>query len=134
MLFMDSTDTRILSMLKNDGRMPFVDIAKEIGLTEGAVRARVMKLKKNGTIKRFTVDTTEEVRAVVMVATSRAVSTTTVAHSIRKLGVDKIYEISGNFDIICFIEAGSIDDVNSTVEKIRVTEGVSDTSTSMVLK
>ncbi len=131
---MDATDLRILSMLKADGRMPFVDIAKEIGLTEGAVRARVMKLRNDGTIKRFTVDTKEDVKALVMVATSRAVSTTTVADSIRKLGIDRTYEISGNFDIICFVESGAIEDVNSTVEKIRAIEGVTDTSTSLVLK
>ncbi len=131
---MDSTDTLILRKLKNDGRISFVDIAKAIGLTEGAVRARVGKLIKNGTIKRFTVETKDDVRAIVMVATSRALSTTSVAESIRKLGVDRTYEISGNFDIICFVESAAIEDVNSTVEKIRAIEGVTDTSTSMVLK
>lgn len=131
---MDAIDLRILSMLKADGRVSFVKIAKEMDLTEGAVRARVMKLKKEGIIKRFTVDTKGDVRAVVMVATSRAVSTTAVAASIRALGIDKTYEISGSFDIICFIESGDMEDVNSTVEKIRAINGVTDTSTSLVLK
>lgn len=131
---MDATDLRILSMLKADGRVPFVKIAKKMNLTEGAVRARVLKLKKDGTIKRFTVDTRGDVKAVVMVATSRAVSTTAVADSIRALGIDKTYEISGSFDITCFIESGDMEDVNSTVEKIRAIDGVTDTSTSLVLK
>ena len=130
----DDTDLRIMSLLKSNGRMAFVDVAKEIGLTEGAVRARVGKLTKNGAIKRFTIDTKDDMKAIVMVATSRSISTTTVADSIKKLGIDKTYEISGNFDIICLVESNSIEDVNATVEKIRAIDGVTDTSTSLVLK
>lgn len=131
---MDDLDARILSILRDDARAPFVYIAKQIGLTEGAVRARVGKLKKAGTIKKFTVETKDDVRAIVMVATSRSISTTKVADSIRRLGVYRAYEISGNFDIICFVESGSIEDVNATVERIRAISGVTDTSTSLVLK
>ncbi len=130
----DTTDDTIISLLKQDGRMPFVDIAKAIGLTEGAVRARVSKLRKNGSIRRFTVDTKDDVKAMVLIATSRSVSTTIVANAIKKLGIDKTYEISGNFDIVCLIESNSIEDVNSTVERIRALNGVTDTSTSLVLK
>lgn len=130
----DTTDDTIISLLKQDGRMPFVDIAKAIGLTEGAVRARVSKLRKKGSIRRFTVDTKDDVKAIVLIATSRSVSTTIVANAIKKLGIDKTYEISGNFDIVCLIESNSIEDVNSTVERIRALNGVTDTSTSLVLK
>lgn len=131
----DQTDSRIIQLLKSNGRIPFVDIAKDIGLTEGAVRARIHKLKKSGIIRRFTVDTKEDVKAVVMVATSRSISTTTIADAIKKrLGIDKTYEISGNFDIICLVESSSIEEVNSAVERIRAIDGVTDTSTSMVLK
>lgn len=131
---LDETDNTIISLLKGNGRMPFVDIAKEVGLTEGAVRARVSKLTKNGIIRKFTVDTKDDVKAIVMVATSRSYSTTTVANAIKRLGIEKTYEISGNFDIICLVESSSIDEINSKVEKIRALNGVTDTSTSMVLK
>ena len=131
---MDDLDNHILRILKANARAPFVEIAKEIGLTEGAVRARVAKLVKCGSIKRFTVEAIGDVRAIVMVATSRSVSTTSVADSIRKLGIDRTYEISGNFDIICFVESNAMEDTNIIVEKIRSIDGVTDTSTSLVLK
>ncbi|MHB1829848.1 MAG: Lrp/AsnC family transcriptional regulator [Candidatus Micrarchaeaceae archaeon] len=131
---MDELDNHILRILKANSRAPFVDIAKAIGLTEGAVRMRVAKLSKSGAIKRFTVETKDDVKAIMMIATSRSMSTTSVADSIRKLGIDRTYEISGNFDIVCFVESGSIEDVNSIVEKIRAIAGVTDTSTSLVLK
>ena len=131
---MDNTDQIILSKLRGDGRKSFIEIGREVGLTEGAVRARIGKMVRSGTIKKFTVETKDEVKAIVMVATSRSVSTSTVSDAIKGLGVDRVYEISGNFDIICFMESGSIDEVNSTVEQIRSINGVADTSTSMVLK
>ncbi len=131
---MDQTDAKIIRILKNDSRTSFVDMGKRLGFTEGAIRARVSKMLRDGTIKRFTVEARDEVKAVVMVATSRAISTTKVADEIRRLGVHHTYEISGNFDIICFVESESMEDVNSVVEKIRAIDGVTDTSTSLVLK
>jgi DNA-binding Lrp family transcriptional regulator len=131
---MDQTDSQILRMLKADSRMSFVDLGKRLDLTEGAIRARVAKLLREGVIRRFTIESKDEVKGVVMVATSRAVSTTKVSDAIRALGVYHTYEISGNFDIICFVEAESIEEVNIMVEKIRALDGVTDTSTSLVLK
>lgn len=131
---MDSTDEKILSILKKDGRRPFVEIGKELSLTEGAIRARVHKLIKDGNISKFTIETKSGVKAIVMVATSRAVPTTTVANHIRALGIERVYEVSGNYDIICFVVADSVDDANSMVEGIRKLNGVEDTSTTIVLK
>ncbi|MGA8484284.1 MAG: AsnC family protein, partial [Nitrososphaeraceae archaeon] len=37
-------DQKILDILKNDSRKSFVDIGKEIGLSESAVRRRVRNL------------------------------------------------------------------------------------------
>ena len=131
---MDNTDQIILSKLRGDGRKSFIEIGREVGLTEGAVRARIGKMVRSGTIKKFTVETKDEVKAIVMVATSRAVSTTGVTDAIRRLGIDRTYEISGNFDIVCFVESNSMEDVNETVERIRAINGVTDTTTSLVLK
>lgn len=131
---MDATDERIVSILKADGRKAFVDIAKELNLTEGAIRARVHKLVSDKTIERFTIDTREDVKAIVMVATSRSVPTSDVARQIKELGVEHVYEVSGNYDIFCLVAAQSIDLTNTIIETIRKLEGVEDTSTIIVLK
>ncbi|MFO8110026.1 MAG: AsnC family transcriptional regulator, partial [Thermoplasmata archaeon] len=62
---MDDVDKKILEILKSDSRAHYVDIASKVGLTEGAVRRRVTKLKENGIIKRFTIETTAQVESVV---------------------------------------------------------------------
>jgi DNA-binding Lrp family transcriptional regulator len=133
-IHMDTTDQEIIKSLKSNSRDSFVGIGKRLGITEGAVRQRVAKLQKAGIIKRFTVETTSDVRAIIFIGTSNHVPTSRIADGIRKLGIDKIYEVSGNFDIICFAEGDSLAEINSTVEAIRKMDGVLDTTTTMVLK
>jgi DNA-binding Lrp family transcriptional regulator len=131
---MDEIDANIISALKKDSRASFVTMGKDLGLTEGAVRRRVAKLKAAGTIRRFTIDTTSGVSAIIMIGTSSHSPTSKVAEAIEKLGVDRVYEVSGNYDIICFAEGSSLQEINATVEAIRKLPGVTDTSTTLVLK
>jgi DNA-binding Lrp family transcriptional regulator len=131
---MDALDERIIAILRKDGRTPFVKIGKHLGMTEGAVRARVKKLTKERVIERFTVEVKDSTRAVVLVATAQAIPTSKISQMIKEIGADRVYEVSGNYDIICFVQAKSIDELNSTIERIRAIDGVVDTSTSMVLK
>ncbi len=44
---MDKIDLEIISLLQKDGRMPFTDIAKELGVSEGTVRNRVSRLTQD---------------------------------------------------------------------------------------
>jgi Lrp/AsnC family transcriptional regulator, regulator for asnA, asnC and gidA len=44
---MDERDLEILEFLRQDGRIPFTEIAKELGVTEGTIRNRVAKLQEN---------------------------------------------------------------------------------------
>jgi Lrp/AsnC family transcriptional regulator for asnA, asnC and gidA len=41
---MDRVDSDIVALLQKDGRMPFTDIARELGVSEGTVRNRVARL------------------------------------------------------------------------------------------
>lgn len=43
---MDERDIEILTFLQRDGRTPFTEIAKSLGVTEGTIRNRVSKLQK----------------------------------------------------------------------------------------
>lgn len=48
---MDERDLEILAILQKDGRVPFTEIAKELGVAEGTVRNRVAKLQGNQTLQ-----------------------------------------------------------------------------------
>ena len=52
---MDQVDKEILELLIENGRISYVDIGKELGLSRVAVRERVTKLTDDGVIEQFTV-------------------------------------------------------------------------------
>jgi len=52
---MDEIDKKIIRILTKNGRMSYVDIGKQLGLSRVAVRERVTKLVDDGVIEQFTV-------------------------------------------------------------------------------
>lgn len=46
----DKTDQKILSFLIKNGRMPFLEIARECGISGAAIHQRVKKMESNGVI------------------------------------------------------------------------------------
>ena len=52
-LLIDETDKEILSVLKDNARMPFLDIAKQLKISESTIRKRVSNLENRGVIKKY---------------------------------------------------------------------------------
>jgi Lrp/AsnC family transcriptional regulator for asnA, asnC and gidA len=50
---LDEKDKKIIEILEKNARTPYTKIAKELGLSEGAIRKRVDNLEKNGIIKKY---------------------------------------------------------------------------------
>ena len=46
------SDFKILEMLRENSRTSFVQIGKEIGVSEAAIRKRVKKLQERGILRR----------------------------------------------------------------------------------
>ncbi len=126
---LDEKDEKILSILKQNARTPNVEIAKSLGLTEGAVRHRIEVLIKNKTIERFTIETSRaSYYGVVMVRAK---------HETKKMMADianakiakEAYEISGEYDGCIILEATSLDEIDQKVDRLRKLKSVVDTRT-----
>jgi Lrp/AsnC family transcriptional regulator, regulator for asnA, asnC and gidA len=46
----DVTDSKIISLLQSDGRMPYREIARQIDVSEATVRSRVHRLQTDGVL------------------------------------------------------------------------------------
>ena len=51
-----NSDLKIIRILQENSRTPFLRIAKALGVSEAAVRKRVKKLEREGVIKRYTIE------------------------------------------------------------------------------
>ena len=124
----------ILEELTNNARMPFLQIAKKLEVSEGTIRKRVEKLQKNDFIKKFTIVKGKQTSVVVGIQTNPQFPTTEIVDKISQFGVDRILEVTGRFDAICFISSKDMERTNEVLEKIRTTEGIVHTETFTVLK
>ena len=48
---LDEIDKGVIRLLRSDGRMPYRAIARELGITEATVRARVRRLEESNTMR-----------------------------------------------------------------------------------
>ena len=131
---MDSLDTKIVQELRKNARTPFLQIAKKLDVSEGTVRKRVGKLVEGGVIKRFTLELANENNAIIEISTNPNIATEKISAEIKGIGIDRIFEVAGRFEILCFVKAKSLQETNEIVEKIRAIKGVTHTETFPVLR
>lgn len=130
---MDDTDREILSILEEDGRASYTDIAEEIGVSEGTVRNRVERMVENGTIEKFSVETDRRgSKAIVMIRLSTGVDIDELVEKMPEgLQID---EVTGEYDLIVQFKREDNVELNEALDEIREIEGVEETKTYSSLK
>ncbi len=130
----DGTDKRILSLLLENSRMKNVEIARQIGLTEGAVRNRIKKMAKARVIQRFTITTSTGNFFGVVLLKARG-DTKKMMREVCSLELSReAFEVSGEFDGCTIIEAPSLEELDAKIDKMRKCSHVDDTRTFISVK
>ncbi|MDG6901334.1 MAG: Lrp/AsnC family transcriptional regulator [Nitrososphaerota archaeon] len=133
----DRTDEQIVAILTQDSRTSNTELAQRLGMSESAVRRRIMNLKDSGRIRRFTVEVDDQKlsSAITWVSVNPSVPTGQVSSKLKAVtGVEVVYETAGQFDIAVLVKGANIVEVNKSIEAIRRVEGVINTNTTMVLR
>jgi len=133
----DEIDEKIMDLLEENSRMTYVEIGNSVGLSEGAVRNRIQSLVTDKVIKRFTIEKSisHGVRALTMIAVEPGVPTFEVSTKVNQLeGVERIYEVTGEYDIVMVSNGNNIEAINKVIEEIRKISGVEKTNTIIVLR
>jgi len=133
----DKVDEKIIEILKENARATYTDIGRALNISEGTVRNRIQALTDSGVIKRFTVDISlgVGVRALIMISVDPQKPTLEISDKVLSLpGVEKIYEVTGEYDVVTVVSSSTIENLNRTIEEIRVIDGVVKTNTVIVLR
>jgi len=133
----DAIDEKILKTLMENSRKTYVEIGGIVGLSEGAVRNRVQSLVSSGTIRKFTVEVAPSirVRSLTMISVDPSIPTYAISKKVEGLsGIESIYEVTGEYDIVCVVSQRDIEGLNQTIEEIRKLDGVVKTNTVIVLR
>lgn len=139
MLHIDGIDERIIALLVEDARASFREIGEQVGLSAPAVKRRVDRLVERGVISGFTARLAPEAlgwRAQALVAVTYAGNVT--PDRIRKIlepipQVVAAYTVSGDADVLVHLRAADMADFEQALEKLRATDAVARTESTIVL-
>ena len=132
---MDDLDREILALLRRDARTPYTEIAEKVDTSEGTIRNRVDRMIEGGVIERFTVATrTGNVKAMIEVGVDVNVDTGAIADRMAEwTRVDFVWQVSGEDDLVCIVDAADTQGVNELITRAREQEEVVSTKTRLIL-
>lgn len=132
----DNLDKRIIEIMKKDSRCPFVEIANQLGVSEGTVRSRVHRMTEEGIIRGFTIKTSSRnVKALVEIRIDVNTDTEEIAKELAGYdGVTEVFEVTGDQDIIAIVDVESSQHLNDIIERVRRYDNILSTRTRLILK
>lgn len=139
LLRLDEIDQHIIARLVRDARASFREIGQAVGLSAPAVKRRVDRLVHGGVIAGFTARLAPEAlgwRAQALVAVTYAGNVT--PDRIKRVlepipQVVAAYTVSGDADVLVHIRAADMADFEQALEKLRATDAVARTESTIVL-
>jgi DNA-binding Lrp family transcriptional regulator len=134
----DSLDRGILAVLRDNGRAPYVEIAKSVGVTERTVRTRMRKLEEDGVIRGYTVrESGIGLSALIRMKVGPGTEIGTLAGEFSGwVGVESVYEISGEADLIAIVHVDDTAGLRNMLDKMWLAApgDISSTQTELVLE
>ena len=131
-------DRAILAALRANGRISYVDLAKEVGASERTVRTHVRNLEDDGTIRGYTireggVGLTALVRIKVAPGAEIGSFAAEVTHW---AGVEVVYEVSGEADLIALVHVDDTMSLRQLLDKMWMAapDEIASTTTELVLE
>lgn len=136
---MDDLDRRILALLTEDGRRSFDDIARQVALSAPAVKRRVDRLRKKGTLQGFTAIIDPEAlgygtEALIELFYAPGVPLDAVATSLRRIPeVVEAWSVSGDPDAIAHVRTRDNADLERLIRTLQADGAVVRTRSQIVL-
>jgi len=133
----DAIDERIIDELQADGRRPYTQLAKAVGLSEAAVRQRVQRLLDAGVMQVVAVTdpTSFGLRRAAMVGIKVVGDIRVVAEQLAKID-EVVYVVltAGSVDLLAEVVVPNDEALLTLLnDRIRKIKGVTSTETSIYL-
>ena len=135
---MDDTDRALMAALRADARTPVASLAKQVGLSRGAVQNRLDRLVRDGAILGFTLRLPLEsdphrVRAITTLAIEgeRASAVTQALRGVPE--VEAVHTTNGRWDLVVELSAENLAAFSRALDHIRRIKGIATSETSLLL-
>jgi Lrp/AsnC family transcriptional regulator, leucine-responsive regulatory protein len=136
---LDTIDRRLLTLLAEDGRRSYADLAQAVGLSAPSVYARVKKLEDRGVITQYTIATSPEqlgygIAALVAVRQQPGFHWERLEAAFRDLpAVEACYSVTGDDSYVLLVRVTDARSLEDLLREIGCVEGVASTRTMLIL-
>jgi Lrp/AsnC family transcriptional regulator, regulator for asnA, asnC and gidA len=137
---LDEVNLRILDILGRDASRPFVDIAKELEVSDATVHIRVKRLQAAGILRKFTI-TTDNVLlgydhlAFVGINLSKGSGDEVLVALSQIEEILELHEMYGQYDLLVKIRSRNLEEMRDIVaNKISKIPQITEAQSMMVLK
>ena len=131
-------DRTILSHLRKNGRMSYVDLAREVNASERTVRTHVRKMEEEGTIRGYTIrEGGVGLTALVRIKVLPGAEIGSFASEITTWdGIEVVYEVSGEADLVALVHVDDTMALRSLLDKMWMAapNEIGSTTTELVLE
>ena len=135
---LDELDHRLISLLRQDARVPAATLAHKLGVSRGTVTNRLRKLEDGGVIVGYAVqlrpeERTDEIHAWMGILVEGNQTRLVIASLLGEPGVAALFDTNGRWDLLAELRAGSMTELSHVLERIRLLKGIRNTETSIHL-
>src|SRR4051794_11209395 len=136
---MDPIDSKLVEALLHDGRAPYAELAKEVGLSVSATKRRVDRMRNRDVIRGFTAIVDPQVLgwhlpALVQLFTNGTVPFPTMQRDLEGLPeIVEAFTVSGAADAVLRIAVRDVVHLERVISRLRGLHYVQQTDTTMLL-
>lgn len=135
---LDSTDRRLIELLRGDGRLPAATLAKILNVSRGTVQNRIDRLIERRVIMGFTIRLRDDVEAGLIRAQTalevRANYQPVIEAMKRIAEVRRIFTTNGRWDVVAELAAPDLATLDRALAELRSIPGVAASETNILLK
>ncbi|MCH7397159.1 Lrp/AsnC ligand binding domain-containing protein [Belliella sp. R4-6] len=139
-LDIDNVDLKIISLLNDDAKTPYTEIAKKVFVSSGTVHVRMRKLEDMGIVKSATlnIDFSKlgyDISAFLGIYLEKSSLYDTVIENLKQISeVINAYYTTGNYSIFAKIICKDTNHLRTVLDNIQKVEGIDRTETLIVLE
>jgi DNA-binding Lrp family transcriptional regulator len=135
---LDEVDRALIALLREDARAPTAELARRLGLSRTTVQSRMERLQRQRVITGYTITVPDDVEASLVRAhvliTLAPKQSAAIEQALRRIAqVRVLHSVSGPFDLIAIVAAGSIGELDELIDRIGALDGVERTTSAIVL-
>ena len=137
-LLLDSTDQRLIALLRKNARLSVAALAAKLGVSRGTVTNRITKLETARVIVGYTVQLRpdarpNEIRAWMGILVEGNQTREVIANLLGEPGIATLHDTNGRWDLLAELRASTMAELSQVLERVRLLKGIRGTETSIHL-